>query len=408
MLYVLTCIISLLIGAGIVFFIMRLQPTALKKITQNIQDASNEEKAKDIELIITQVENKFRDLSKNALSDNSKDFLVIAKGALADLTKLGEKDLEGKKELIDQTLKDMKQELDKVQNVVSELEKDREQKYGELATHLKTATDVVGKLRETADKIKVALASSRIRGQWGERMAEDILRLVGFVEGINYYKQKTVTGERTRPDFTFLLPQDLKVNMDVKFPLDNYMRHIEAESEADKAQFKTQFLKDVRDRIKEVTDRTYINPEDNTVDYVLVFIPNEQVYAFIHEHDNTILDEALKSKVVLCSPITLYAILSIIRQAVDNFNLERTTAQILTILGAFNKQWESFVDSFDKLGKRIDDSQKEFQALTTTRRNQLERQLHKIEDLRRQEGIPLDDETKQGEPQVSELPEPHI
>ncbi|MCD6151495.1 MAG: DNA recombination protein RmuC, partial [Deltaproteobacteria bacterium] len=83
----------------------------------------------------------------------------------------------------------------------------------------------------------------------------------------------------------------------------------------------------------------------------------------------------------------LYAVLAVIRQAVDNFNLEKTAAQILSLLGAFNKQWSMFMQSFDKLGSRIEETQKEYQKLTTTRKTQLDRQINKIEDLRRQQEI---------------------
>jgi DNA recombination protein RmuC len=169
------------------------------------------------------------------------------------------------------------------------------------------------------------------------------------------------------------------------------MHYLETEAESDRVKYKGQFLKDVRNRIKEVTSRDYINPEDNTVDYMIVFIPNEQVYAFINENDFTLLDEALKNKVILCSPITLYAILAVIRQGVENFNLEKTAAQILSLLGTFNKQWEAFQDSMDKMGKRIDDAQDEFGKLMTTRRKQLEKPLQKIEELRKQRDISLTD-----------------
>jgi len=100
------------------------------------------------------------------------------------------------------------------------------------------------------------------------------------------------------------------------------------------------------------------------------------------------MDDALRNKVILCSPTTLYAILAIIRQAVDNFNLEKTASEIMSLLGGFNKQWDAFVSSFDKMGKRIEEAQNEFNNLTSTRRNQLERSLRKIEDLRKQKNLP--------------------
>ena len=150
---------------------------------------------------------------------------------------------------------------------------------------------------------------------------------------------------------------------------------------------KTQFLRDVRARIKEVTGRDYIDPEGETLDYVLVFIPNEQVYAFINQNDPALIDEALRSKVILCSPFTLFAILAIIRQAMDNFHTEQAKGEMLRHLGRFYKEWEKFREVMDKAGKKLDEARDEFQKMITTRRNKLEKPLGEIEDLRRRKGI---------------------
>lgn len=378
-------IIGVIFGAAIVLIINWLRRREAQTIAQELISQVESQKIQDLEILINRIKESFGSLSLVALSKNSEEFLKLAGETLSKQMQIGEKELEGKKKLIDQTLEAMKVDLQKVQDLVTQFEKDRERKFGELANQLKLTAEQTGKLQETANKLYTALASTRVRGQWGERMAEDVLRLAGFIEGINYLKQKTL--ETTRPDYTFLLPQNLKVNMDVKFPLDNYLRYLEAGEESQKEMYKTQFLKDARRRIMEVTTRDYINPEENTVDYVIVFIPNEQVYAFIIENDRSLLDEALKNKVILCSPITLYAVLAVIRQAVDNFNLEKTAAQILSLLGAFNKQWSAFLKSLEKMGKKIEEAQNEFLILTTTRRKQLERPLREIEDLRKQKGI---------------------
>jgi DNA recombination protein RmuC len=186
-----------------------------------------------------------------------------------------------------------------------------------------------------------------------------------------------------------MLPRDLKVNMDVKFPLDNYARFLEAQAEPEKARFKNEFLKDVRARIKEVATRDYINPEQNTLDYVLLFIPNEQIYSFVHEHDGSILDEGIKNRVVLCSPMTLFAVLAVIRHAIDNFALDQTSNEILSLLGAFKKRWDEFLKRMELLGKRIEDTHKEYESLSTTRRRLLEKPLDRIEQLRTQRGLPV-------------------
>jgi DNA recombination protein RmuC len=333
------------------------------------------------------LEETFGSLSLNALTKNSEEFLRLANATLSGQSQAGAGELESRKKLIEQTVDSMKNDLKRVEELVTAFEKDRTQKYGELSNQLRVTAEQTGKLQEVTGKLQTSLASSRLRGQWGERMAEDVLRLAGFIEEVNYVRQKTLESSGSRPDYTFLLPQQLTLNMDVKFPLDNYFKYAGEEAEVNRQAYKEQFLRDVRQRVKEVTTRDYINPEANTVDYVLVFIPNEQVYGFIHENDRAIMDDAIKNKVVLCSPLTLYAILAVIRQAVDNFKLESTAAEILRQLGSFNKQWGLFKSGFDMMGRRLDDAKKEFDKLMTTRSTQMEHVLQKIEDLRGRRGI---------------------
>jgi len=311
------------------------------------------------------------------------------------------KELEAKKELIDQQLSRMNRDLETLSFLIKELEKDRATKFGELDRQLKASQEQTEALLQATNSLREALSSSKARGQWGERMAEDVLRLAGFVEDVNYLKQKAIDGSRARPDYTFLLPKGLKLNMDVKFPLDNYLRYLEAKSEMEKAKYRKEFLRDVRARITEIATRDYIDLEQNTLDYVLLFIPNEQIYAFIHEQDSTILDESLKKRVVPCSPLTLFAVLAVIRQAVDNFSLEQTSTEILALFGSFKKQWDLFFNKLQALGRAINNLQKEYETLITTRRRQLERPLNRIEEIRKARTISLPD-LERGNPTAEE------
>ncbi len=339
--------------------------------------------------LIQNLKANFGSLSLEALSKSTEELLKLAQSKFQSERESYTKDLETKKGLIDQQLTNMNQELEKVTDLMKTLENDRVQKFGQLESQLKNQNEQVSKLSQTAQTLKEALAGTKTRGQLGEKLAEDVLRLMGFIENVNYQKQRMIETEGTKPDFTFLLPKDLKLNMDVKFPLSSYLRHLEAPSKIEKDQHLAQFLKDVRARVKEITSRDYINPAQNTLDYVLLFIPNEQVYAFIQENDASIFDDALKTKVVFCSPLTLYAILAVIRQAIDNFALEKASKEMLSLFGAFRKQWTEFVKKMETLGKKIDDAQETFASLMSTRQRELEKPLNKIEELRKAEGLPL-------------------
>ena len=369
-------------------FVLRLtQSKTAKELADALFKENEARRESSLEMILSEVKDSFGNLSLEALRKATDEFLKLAKSRLDIQREVNVRELEAKKDLIGDQLKRMTSELGNVSRLVRELEKDRGEKFGELTSQLKSTGQQTAALMQTTNSLREALVSTKARGQWGERMAEDVLRMAGFIENVNYVKQKTVEGVGTRPDFTFFLPRDLKLNMDVKFPFDNYLRFLEVESEAEQSKFRNAFMRDVKGRIKEVTTREYINPEQNTLDYVLLFIPNEEVYAFIQRHDNTILDDAIKHKVVLCSPITLFAVLAIIRQAVDNFALEQTSNEILSLLGSFKKQWGKFVKKMEVMGKRIGEAQKEYDALTTTRVRQVERPLNKIEELRTQRKI---------------------
>lgn len=338
-----------------------------------------------------QLKEAFKSLSFDALARNSEEFIKLAEGRLKEQSMEGRKELEGKKELIDQNIETIGKTLSEVRQKIEEVGKVSGEKFAEVSTLIKKHEEVTFKLKDTTDHLRQALASSKKRGEWGERMAEDIIRLVGMVEGITYIKQKTLEHAAGRPDYTFLLPNSLKINMDVKFPLENYQHYLEAQSDHERRRYRDELLKNARIMIRGVTNREYINPAENTVDYVLLFIPNEQIYSFINESDPALMDEALRLKVILCSPFTLYAVLAVIRQAVENFNLEKTASEILKLLAEFSKQWTAYKDKFRLMGERLDAAKKEYDALATTRSNMLERPLRKIEDLRQQKSVPLDE-----------------
>ncbi len=345
-----------------------------------LAEQSHKDRTEELAATIDQLKIAFAALSGDALSKNTDEFLKLAGTRLEKQTAAGEQALEAKKKLIDARLADMGGKLGELNKLIHAVEKQRSQTHGFLTGHIEKATQATHRLQETTGQLREALANPQRRGQWGERMAEDVLRLAGFVEGVNYAKQKQISSG-TRPDFTFRLPGDRVVHMDVKFPLANYLKMLDASDESARAGALSQFLKDVRDRVKEVTTRSYIDPAEGTVDYVLVFIPNESVYSLIHERDSDLLDYAMRSKVVLCSPMTLYAILAVIRQGIENFHLEQNAKQILALLAGFRKQWGKYVESMEKMGERLGKAQDEYQQLVGVRTKQLDRQLDKIDSL---------------------------
>jgi DNA recombination protein RmuC len=349
------------------------------------------EQRKFVEQIEQKLGETFKSISLEALSRNADEFLKLGVERLKGQTEMGAKELEGKKRLIDQSIEGMGAKLREMQARVEQIGANSIEKIGQVTVSIQHHAEATTRLTETTALLKETLASSKKRGEWGERMAEDVIRLTGLVEGINYIKQKSLEDSARRPDFTFMLPNHLKINMDVKFPLDNYVKLLEAENDADRKRCSDELVRSTRAMLKSVTSRQYIDPASGTVDYMIVFIPNEQVYAYLNEADMALMDEALRQKVVLCSPFTLYAVLAVIRQAVDNFNLERTASEILELLADFTKQWGAYTKSFEALGKQITTVHNTYSDLAGVRTRQLEKPLRKIDALRQKQNIAMDE-----------------
>ena len=311
---------------------------------------------------------EFGDLSKQALDQNLDSFLKLAENKFSELLKSSDSQLAQKKELIDQSIGEMKSKLEGLDKSTNELK-----------GHVKNSQEGIGNLAETTNKLSRILSSSQERGQWGERMVEDILGFMGLVEGINFEKQ--LQAGDGRPDFTFKLPNDKIINMDVKFPLAHYENYLGTDNENEKLNEKNAFLKDVRNHVKTIEKRTYINPAEGTVDYVLMFIPNESVYAFLNQEDKDLIDFSLSKKVLLCSPITLYAVLSLIRQAVSNFAMEQKASEMQDLVGIFRKQWDQFNEKVQAMGKSLAALTNHYDDLKGPRFRALEKPMEKINEL---------------------------
>jgi len=317
-----------------------------------------------------QMRETFAALAGEALDANSQRLSQQATAAL-----------DGKKELIDQAVKTAGERMEQVRGMLQRIEAERKEDFGKLTTSVTSLAGTTGELHRM-------LASTQRRGAWGERMAEDVLRLAGMQEGINYTKQSSLQAESGRPDFTFNLPNGLKANMDVKFPLGSYKAYVDAETDQDREGAIRQLVTAVKGHLRDVARRGYIDPSVPTVPYVIVFLPSEQIYSLVLDAQADLIDEALAAKIVLASPLTLYAMLAVVRQAAENANILKAADEVMELLAKFQIQWGKYNDAVDTLGKRIDSVANQFSVVSRTRSNELQKPLDKIEQIRQSRSLP--------------------
>ncbi len=212
----------------------------------------------------------------------------------------------------------------------------------------------------------------------------------GFVKGTDYEFNKEQAGSQTRPDFTIFMPDGTRINVDAKFPYSNLVRYIEAEEGDSKNKLLSAFASDIKAKVKQVTTRDYINPEDKTVDFVILFIPNEMIFSFIYDKLNDVWLDAMKNKVIMAGPFSFTAILRMVRQAYTNFIYQENTHKIIGYINAFEKEFAKYNEEFQKIGKKINELGNQYQQVDSTRTKQLSRIVDKI----KMEDSELEDQPK--------------
>ena len=331
---------------------------------------------------------KNEDASRLQLREDFRQMLELAEQKFETERVRQKGELEERKTAVENAVGRLSDRLKEYEELVRRFEQDRATKYGSLEKGLKDAAEHTAKLASSTEGLRSLLDNSRARGQWGERMADDILRASGLQEGVQYRKNRVLDTSATRPDFTFLLPEGKKLNMDVKFPLDNWLRLAHAATDDDRNRCRKDFERDVKGRIKELQGRGYVSVEEGTLDYVLLFIPNEQVYGFIQEHYPGLVDEALQQKVVLCSPFTLYAVLGVVRQSFDNFHFAQANQEVLKLITHFGATYETFKERFAKLGEQLGKTRELFDDIEDKSFKRLDGAIAKIERVRKGEEKP--------------------
>ena len=302
------------------------------------------------------------------------------------------------KGIVSEIIENEESQIYKLLNRSDQTVKDFLEKTGEIKS------SITGVDQQTRNLISV-LNNNQSRGQWAEFQVEDLLEIMEYKEGLHYQTQKRMSSG-TIPDFTFYLPENKTINMDSKFPLTNYMeiaklnRDLEDETLDELA--RKEITESIRSKNKEFLDKAiktkiddtssregYISAEEGTVDFVLMYIPLENLYHFlltseIGANRTPVIQYAFSKKVILVSPQTLMAYLETIRHSMKLFSLQTDTKNILATHEKIKVEIRKFIESFYDVTKRLDQTVKSFEALKTTRVNKLEKSFEELDSVNKE------------------------
>lgn len=253
----------------------------------------------------------FKGLSAEALKQNNESFLDLAKLAFERLQEGSLNDLDKRRQSIEDTVSPIKKALEKFDEKVNALERTREGAYATLMEQVKhMATSQIKLEGETANLVK-ALRAPHVRGQWGEMQLRRTVELAGMVNHVDFIEQESSESEsgRQRPDMLINLPNGKKIVVDAKAPLAAYLDALEAPTPELQVEQHKRHARQIRDHLMKLGSKAYWKQQEETPEFVVLFLPGEVFFSAALEQDPGLIDFGVNNQVILATPTTLIALL---------------------------------------------------------------------------------------------------
>jgi DNA recombination protein RmuC len=197
-------------------------------------------------------------------------------------------------------------------------------------------------------KLEQALRPPKARGGFGELLLANLLRdrLPPEAYELQY---GFATGERVDA----VVRVDRLVPVDAKFPLDNFHRLLDAESDDERAYHEKAFARDLKGHIDAIATK-YIRPEEGTYDFALMYLPSEAVYyELVCGRTGALYGYALEKRIFPVSPTTFIAYLQVIVLGLRGLQIEQHAQEVMAYVADLQRDFSRFKDDFDVVGKHI-------------------------------------------------------
>jgi DNA recombination protein RmuC len=261
----------------------------------------------------------FESIATSALRNNNESFLQLANQNFATHLTQAQGDLDLRKQAVEAMVKPLKDAL-------VDIEKERLKAYGgfqQMTTSL---------AKETRD-LTMALRTPQGRGQWGQSTLRRVVELVGMIEHCDFTEQTSITteGALLRPDMIVHLPNQRQVVVDAKAPSlwwEDYLQADKAESEDLRETALNLLAKHIREHSRKLAAKSYWSSLSDATEFVVLFLPGEPLLAAALKQDPELLEDAMRERVVLATPASLYCLLHVINHGWRQQQLAENARQI--------------------------------------------------------------------------------
>jgi DNA recombination protein RmuC len=292
--------------------------------------------------------------------------------------------LEAQKASLDQQTKNLLQPLEERLAQLNQAVGSLHTNYTEEKTAVEALRVQLTDLQSSTTSLREALKSPTARGSWGENQLRNVVRLAGMENYCDFTEQFTGSenDRLQRPDVVINLPTGGRIAVDSKAPLNSYLRMQDAVENSVKEIELKNHAKDLRTHVKVLAEKKYWDQfGHDTPDFVVMFIPGEGFVADAMKADTLLLDDAMKQRVLVASPVNLLALLLTVAKGWQSHKLNEHAEKVAKEGKDLYDRMSNVLDDIVKMGKALGTATSTYDDMIGSIESRLMVTMRKLKEL---------------------------